>query len=150
MTLSEVIRAIEKVALQQPDVRTIVRNDIYRLNAMTAVRYGVFSWLQEEHVVQVDGSLRTYGFTFFFADRLTNGGGNEVEVQSEGVEVLTNIIRQLADLGIVASTEVALRSFNERFSDACAGVYARVRLEVPEGWTCPFDYNVQSLINEEK
>ena len=143
MTLYEVIKAIEAVAAKQPGVKTIVRNDIYRLNAMPDVKYGVFAWLQEEHTFSVDSGLQGFAFTLFYADRLTNGGANEVDVQSTGVEVLQNVIRELADAGIVGAGDVAIRTFNERFSDACAGAFARVRFEVPVGWLCAFDYNIQ-------
>lgn len=146
MTLFEVIRTLEHTAAMQPDVRTIVRNDIYRLNAAPKVKYGVFAWLQEDHTFAGGSDLQTFGFTLFYADRLTDGASNEVEIQSTGVEVLQNIIRQLDGLGIVASGDVTIRAFNERFSDACAGAYARVRFEVPVGWLCGYDYKLPEKV----
>ena len=139
MTLQQVIRTIERVAAGQPAVSTIVRNDIFRLNASPVVRYGAFAWLQGEHRA-APGSLMDYAFTFFYADRLTADKANEIEVQSVGGEVLTNIVRQLEDLGVWATGDVVFRTFNQRFSDECAGVYCTVTLEVPKEGLCSDAY----------
>ena len=45
MTLLEVIRTIEGMAMRQPTIHSIVRNDVFRLNALPDARYGVFAWL---------------------------------------------------------------------------------------------------------
>lgn len=140
MTLYETIQAIEKIAAAQPDVRSIVRNDIYRLNAIADVQYGIFAWTQGEHSFNVDGSLHYFSFTFFFADRLTNGKTNEVEVQSEGVAVLENVLKALAYAGLIADSSAVITPFNERFSDECAGVFARVTLEVPVDDMCASEW----------
>ena len=72
-------------------------------------------------------------------DRLTADKGNEIEVQSVGVQTLGNILRSLEDLGIFPGTWTA-QVFNQRFLDECAGVFASVRLEVPTGWICPEEF----------
>lgn len=140
MNLYQTIRTIETVAAAQPDVRTIVREDVFRLNAYKDTQYGVFAWLQGEHRTDIDRGLIQYAFTFFYVDRLTDGARNELEVQSVGVETLDNILRTLADLGVIAAGEYGFRTFNERFADACAGVFVNVRLEVPKDTLCADDY----------
>lgn len=139
MTLLETIKIIEQVAAQQPDVNMIVRNDIFRLNAVPEARYGVFAWLQNEHSSDVDSSLFTFSFTFFYVDRLTESKANQVEVQSVGVSTLDNIIRQLDSLGICPETGYSFRVFQQRFTDECAGVYCNVTFSVPVGSVCPDD-----------
>ena len=136
MNLYQTIRTIETVAAAQPDVRTIVREDVFRLNAYKDTQYGVFAWLQGEHRTDIDRGLIQYSFTFFYVDRLTDGARNELEVQSVGVETLDNILRTLADLGIIAAGEYGFRTFNERFSDECAGVYCSVVLLAEAGAYC--------------
>ena len=135
MNILQVIRNIEAVAAQQPTIASIVRNDVYRLNSLPDARYGVFAWLQGEHRTDLDGSLVNYSFTFFYVDRLTFDKGNEVEIQSVGMETLDNILRTLEARGIMAG-EYTVRTFNERFSDECAGAYAQVTLEVPKDGLC--------------
>lgn len=129
MTLQDTIRRIEAVAKAQPAVRTIIQNDVYRLSEMPDVRYGVFAWTQEMHSEALDDYGPLFRFVLFYVDRLTEDGGNQVEVQSTGVDVLRNVIR-----GIAAELEVTdwtYQTFNQRFADMCAGAFARVAVRVP-------------------
>jgi hypothetical protein len=140
MTLLETIKAIEGVAKAQPSVRMVVPNDIFRLNATPSAQYGVFGWTQGQHEASLDSTLIRFRFTFFYVDRLTEDKGNEVEVQSTGVQTLDTVIRTLADMGIVAD-DYTFQTFNQRFLDECAGVFCSVRLTVPIGWTCPDEFD---------
>lgn len=139
MTLREVIRAIENTAAKQPDIKMIVRNDVFRLNECSTAKYGVFAWLQGQHSTTLDSSLMRYTFTLFYVDRLRNDRANEVEIQSVGVTTLDNIIRSLSEAGIVADG-ITFQTFNQRFLDECAGVFCNVTFEVPVGTLCPEDY----------
>lgn len=135
MNLFQVIRAIEKTAALQPTIGTVVRNDVFRLNASPVVKYGAFAWLQGEHRTSSDGSLMQWSFTFFYVDRLTFDKGNEVQIQSTGIETLENILHALEDLEIF-SGDHTFRTFNQRFSDECAGVYCTVTLEAAKDTLC--------------
>lgn len=139
MNLLQVIRAIERTAAGEPAVGTIVRNDIFRLNAAPSVRYGAFAWLQGDHRTEPGSGLMQYTFTFFFADRLTEDRRNEIEVQSVGIETLENILRQLEAAGIFP-LERTFTTFNQRFSDECAGAFCQVVLEVAKDGVCPAGY----------
>lgn len=134
MNLNQVIRAIEKTAALQPPVGSIVRNDVFRINGSPAVRYGAFAWLQGEHTTS--GNLMQWAFTFFYVDRLNKDKGNEIPIQSSGIEVLENILRQMEPLGIFAQDH-SFQTFNQRFTDECAGVYCRVTLETAKDQVCP-------------
>lgn len=135
MTLVDTIRQIERIAAAQPAVNMIVRNDIFRLNSFSDARYGVFAWTQGQHTGNVDDALQTFAFTFFYVDRLTEDKGNEVEVQSVGIDTLGNILRLLSDGGMIVG-DVTFTTFNQRFLDECAGVFASVRLQVPAVGPC--------------
>lgn len=119
----------------QPPIGSIVRNDVFRINASPAVRYGAFAWLQGEHTTSADGNLMQWAFTFFYVDRLTSDKGNEVQIQSTGIEVLQNILAALEGLGIFAG-EYSFQTFNQRFTDECAGVFCRVTLETAKEGMC--------------
>lgn len=135
MTLLETIRLIESVAAAQPDVKMIVQNDIFRLNAAPDARYGVFGWTQGIHRTDADSPFYQFAFTFFYIDRLTEDQGNQVEVQSVGVQTLHNIIRTIDDGGIETS-DVSFQTFNQRFADECAGAFCNVTLMVPVNGSC--------------
>lgn len=120
----------------QPSVNMVVQNDIFRLNACSDARYGVFGWLQQEHSGNVDSSLMDFRFTFFYVDRLTEDKSNQIEVQSVGIETLDNIIRKLYELEICAEGDYTIRPFNQRFLDECAGAFVNVTLSVPVSGLC--------------
>ena len=136
MTLSQVIRIIETVAGGQPTIHSIVRNDIFRLNTIPNAKYGVFGWTQGQHASEIGSSLITYRFTFFYIDRLTADIGNQVEVQSVGIQALDNILRLLDEKGISPVSEVTYNTFNQRFQDLTAGVFASVAFQVPVQGLC--------------
>lgn len=131
MTLAEVIRVIEAEAKEQPAINMIVRNDVYRINAAPSLKYGVFAWLQREHRYNVDTDTMRYAFTFFYVDRLTEDGSNEIEIQSAGITALTNVIKGLSEHDIETDEDFYFQSFNQRFVDVCAGVYCNVFFDVP-------------------
>lgn len=141
MTLLETIRTIENVASQQPAVNMIVRNDIFRLNAVPDARYGVFGWLQNSHRASTSDNRITYSFTFFYVDRLTENAGNQMEIQSVGIQTLDNIIRTLDDLLLPVEEGYTFQVFNQRFMDECAGVFSNVNIVVPVTEICPEDFD---------
>ncbi len=147
MTLLETINAIEQVARQQPAINMIIRNDIFRLSAVPSARYGVFAWLQKEHVTSIGSSIITYSFTFFYVDRLTEDRSNQVEIQSVGIQTLDNIIRKLDDLGICSEQSYNFQAFNQRFMDECAGVFCDVALSVPVASVCPESFDSETNDN---
>lgn len=148
MTLKETIMTIEAVALNQPSVNMVVRNDIFRLNATQDARYGVFGWTQQQHTEEMDTDIITYNFTFFYVDRLTEDKGNEVEIQSVGISTLSNIIRALQEKGIYADLW-QYQTFNQRFHDECAGVYANVALQVNTNFVCEEEFSDAGSFNSD-
>lgn len=137
MTLFDTVRAIENLAGIQPAVSMIVRNDVFRLNTYADARYGVFAWTQNSHRARIDEDVHYFSFSLFYVDRLTADKGNELEIQSVGVQALENILRGLAEMGVVPSGDYTFNTFNQRFLDECAGVWCSVSLEVPVDLACP-------------
>lgn len=129
MTLLQVIRRLEEVALAQPPVASIVENDAYRLNEMPSARYGVFAFTQGRHSGGAALGLRRYTFTLMYIDRLTEDHGNELEAQSTGDFVLDNILRTLAEEWEVS--DWTIQTFTQRFADDCAGAFTEVTFGVP-------------------
>lgn len=124
MTLAQVISRIEGVAMNQPSVNTIIGSDVFRLNETGDARYGVFAWTQGLHRLDTATGMMRYAFTLFYVDRLTSKRDNETEVQSVGIQTLQNILLNLEDEMDVESVDFT--SFNQRFTDECAGVFASV------------------------
>ena len=135
MTLKEAIKVIELVASHQPSVNMIVENDVFRLNAKPDAKYGVFAWLQGQHSTSIDSNTLSLQFTFFYVDRLKSDRGNQVEVQSVGIQTLDNILRKLDELGMWVSN-YTFQAFNQRFVDECAGVFCNVTIDIPISSAC--------------
>ena len=140
MTLRDTIAVIEHLAGKEPAVATIVRNDIFRLNDKPDVKYGAFAWTQQQHTIPASGDLQRFAFTLYFVDRLTEDKGNELEIQSTAVQVLGNVLRGIAAAGVYQGGDAAIRTFNQRFADECAGAFATVTFEVSADTLCPYNY----------
>lgn len=138
MTLFEAIQVLEAAATAEPAVNMIVRQDAFRLNGCPDARYGVFVWVQGLHGETPEDSHRTYTFTLFYIDRLTEDGGNLAAVQSTGVEVLSGVCRRAAENGLFAEN-LTFQPFAQRFTDECGGVFANVTFETIAGTSCDVD-----------
>lgn len=140
MTLLQVIRIIETAAASQPSVNMIVRDNVLKLNSAPGAKYGAFVWTQGQHGESTDLDWRTWRFTLFYIDRVTRSRSNVTEIQSVGIETLSNVIRQLAETFDVL--DWTYDTFTQRFADECAGAWASVTFRAPLGDTCPEEYAV--------
>lgn len=146
MTLMQLIQTLERVAMNQPDIRMIVRNDVFRINSAPSLQYGVFAWTQGQHTGSTQGQS-SFSFSLFYVDRLKEDLSNQVEVQSVGCETLSNIVRTLEEYDIEVGS-YTLQTFNQRFTDECAGVFCNVTLSVMPSYGCAETYPVNE-INED-
>lgn len=137
MTLAQLIATMEGVALEQRSIRSVVRNDVFRLNDMPSAQYGVFAYTQGRHRFDFDTGIAYYAFTLFYVDRLTEDAGNEIEVQSTGISTLANIVRAMWEAhDIPLDGSWSADTFNQRFADLCAGAFATVTFALPIDYTC--------------
>lgn len=135
MTLYQVIEQMKAVAQAQPSVHHVVENDIYKLNANPALQYGCFCYTQGQHSGSTESDYRTFNFTLYYVDRLTEDEGNANEVISTGVETLGNILDTLAE-GAFEVGDYSIQPFFQRFADECAGCYVTVGVEALKGGVC--------------
>ena len=134
MTLLDLIKKLEDVAIKQPQVNEIVPSDVYQLNERAGVMYGVFAWTQGQHVKDFVQGMTAYTFNLFYVDRLTADHKNKTEIQSVGLQVWGNILRSFTDY--IGVSDARFQPFTERFADECAGVYCTVTLTVPDDTNC--------------
>lgn len=124
--------------MQQPSINMIVQNDVFRINSSPSLKYGVFAWTQGQHSGSIAG-MTSFAFSFFYVDRLKEDLSNQVEVQSAGCETIGNILRALEEYDIEVGN-YTMQTFNQRFTDECAGVFCNVTLSVPQVSACPETY----------
>lgn len=139
MTLAQLIRLVEGIAQEQPSINMIVQNDVFRINSAPSLKYGVFAWTQGQHSGSING-MQTYSFSLFYVDRLKEDQSNQIEIQSVGCETIGNILRALDDYDVEVGN-YTMQTFNQRFTDECAGVFCNVTLSVLPSSSCAEDFS---------
>ena len=139
MTLAQLIRLFEGIAKEQPSVNMIVQQDVFRINSAPSLKYGVFAWTQGQHSGSING-MSAYSFSLFYVDRLKKDLSNQIEIQSVGCETIGNILRMLDEYDVEVSN-YTMQTFNQRFTDECAGVFCNVTLSVLPTMGCAEAYD---------
>lgn len=137
MTLYQITKAIETIALTHPNIRTATDGSIYTImNANPSVKYGTFIVTQNQH--RQTEMFDVYGLTLFYVDRLVdNREDNRLQIQSIGKQVLGNIIQAFCETyDVDFPLVVRYTPFTEKFKDECAGMYAQIEIEVVKDNNC--------------
>lgn len=135
MTLLDLITKINSCAAQVPNMGHICNGNIYELNEFQNVKYPAFCATQGQH--SQEGDWRYYNFTLFYVDRLISDKRNASEIQSEAIDVLSNIINEIEYYGIEINGSVLYDVFTERFESECAGAFCTVTFAVMKDDICP-------------
>ena len=136
MMLRDLIQLIDDYKEGNPLIGLVVPNDIFRLNTLADVTYPVLGWTQGQHRLTAENGLLYFSLTVFYVDRLLADKSNELDIQSAGVAVLTDLVHYLEDRGAFVYGDVTFTPFNQRFTDECAGVYASITFELPAEVLC--------------
>lgn len=139
MSLKTVTDTILSVARMQPTVNAAFEGDIYDImGGNPSQKYATVVLTQTQH--QETEMFMRYNFTIFYVDRLVdNLETNRLQIQSTGIDVLSNILRYIVnqyDWEIVNKT---YNTFTEKFPDETAGCFADIVLEVPLDYLCSDD-----------
>ena len=135
-TLQSVIKTLESLALQQPNIRSAGENNLYDfMNGNPEVQFGVFYITQNKH--RSTDEWDYWGLNLFYIDRITDNGENELQVESYGKQALDNIVatfctRYQADV----SGERQYQVFTEKFKDRCAGIILTLTIMMPKDIIC--------------
>lgn len=137
MTLFEIIRTINEVAAEEPNINTLVLSgDIFQLNTNnTTVKYSAFCCQPDPSLTaqHTEEDFLQFGFNLFYVDRLTEDSKNKFEIQSVGIQTLENVIHKLQDLGIFdIYYDYSYSTFTNRFEAWCAGTLVNLRIQVPD------------------
>lgn len=142
MTLLELTDAIEQLALTSPIVHYAASGaNVYTLNDRTVKDYAAIYVMPDGTHIVSENTTR-YHLTIFYIDRLTADHINAEQIFSTGIQVLTNLVRGIADLDSVVAvgSDFTVQNFieqsREKMSDMCAGAYISGTVTVPNGSTC--------------
>lgn len=141
MTLLQTIKALQHIALQQPNVRSVGQGDLYADMASPKMKYDLFYITQNQHQ-SVEGFDR-YNLNLFYISRdLNYEATNALMIQSHGKEVIENILNiftEQFDSEIYGTT--LWQPFTQDHPDLCCGIYCVVMLEIPKEIDCPEYYD---------
>lgn len=128
MTLYDIVQKLKEIALKMPNINYAGEGDIYELNSLPNIEYGVFYITHTAHQ-QTENTMR-YKFYLYYVDRLLTDNSNRLKIQSEGIMALGNIINILN--AKYPEVEIAYNinhtTFIQQFADMCAGVFAEVTI----------------------
>lgn len=137
MTIYQTIKALENIALSHPQIRYCGENDLYAvINADPNIKYSIFFITQNQH--RSTEEWDKYSFNLFYIDRLIEDSSNDVDIQSIGKEILTNIIQIFCntyDAEIEGNYQ--FQPFMQKFNDNCAGIYCTITLSIAKDDICP-------------
>ena len=126
MTLFEIINKLKNIAISKPNINFVDDGDVYTLNSLPNIDYSVFFITQNDHSIYQD--TITYSLNLFYIDRISDSEDNVLNIQSDGMLQLTNVINTLVfSEDVDVEGEISFTPFIQRFSDQCAGVYCTVR-----------------------
>ena len=139
MTLFELINKLKSIAINKPNINFVGDGDVYTLNSLPNIDYSVFFITQNDHSIYQD--TITYSLNLFYIDRISDSEDNVLNIQSDGMLQLTNIINTLVFTEDVdVDGEITFVPFIQRFADQCAGIYCNVRFIVDNNLgSCNYD-----------
>ncbi len=140
MTLLDTINNLLDIARKQPNINHVGNGDVYSLNSLPNINYGVFFITQQNHSINDD--ITTYNLTLYYIDRLLSDNSNTLQIQSQGIMILANIINIFNNSNLDADIEydINFTTFTHRFQDDCGGVFANVRITTNNGLgTCSYE-----------
>ena len=139
MTLFEIINKLKSIAINKPNINFVGDGDVYTLNSLPNIDYSVFFITQNDHSIYQD--TITYSLNLFYIDRISDSEDNVLNIQSDGMLQLTNVINTLVfSEDVDVEGEISFTPFIQRFADQCAGVYCTVRFVVDNNLgTCNYE-----------
>lgn len=127
MKLIEIINIIIDTAKSLPNIGTIYEGSVYDLNALPNVRYSTIVITQGEH--SVNDNYSDFNFKIFYVDKLMNDESNRLQIQSNGMLILQNLINKIQnDNDEIECGALRFTTFTHKFADNCAGVWANVNI----------------------
>ena len=137
MSLYNVINTLLTIGKKQPNILYAGEGDIYEaLNAYQDIKYPVFFITQKQHVQ--NGDFIQYGLNLFIVDRETDDRSNKLQVQSNAMDVLSNILRAAEQYFEINSA--VYHTFEERFDSLCAGAFVEIQIEDTQETDCEYLY----------
>ena len=136
MTLYDLINKFKDTSLKHVLVNEFGEGDIYEyLNSREHKYPCVFLTITGISDNDYDRGINC---TLFYVDRLTSDSSNKKQVQSTGLNVLSEILSKFN------TTSTSYTPFTEKFSDLCAGVFAETNISIELDFECGDNFKIRN------
>ena len=126
---------VKQIALNTQKVNSFYTLDPYLCWNSLNITYGSFS--SNINYVRRNGGYDIVNVSFYFGDKLKNDNSNIFEAQSDGFNVIINVINHLKENFEIEDVEdIQIFPFWQQFADILAGCYADVNIFIPVEDTC--------------
>lgn len=126
---------VKQIALNTQKVNSFYTLDPYLCWNSLNITYGSFS--SNINYVRRNGGYDIVNVSFYFGDKLKNDNSNIFEAQSDGFNVIINVINHLKENFEIEDVEdIQIFPFWQQFADVLAGCYADVNIFVPVEDVC--------------
>ena len=131
------IKQIKNISLSNGLVNETGEGDIYiHLNSGMHKYPCVFLTVQN---VTFTNDIVNVNATLFYVDRLLDNSSNKLEIQSNGITVLSQILDRIAEETVINTVQNVYTPFEEKFADLCAGQFVTFRASFPNDVICSDD-----------
>lgn len=144
MTLNEIIGEIQAIGEGHKMIETVYNGPVMDALSESDLTYPVMTF--DTGAGRISGSSLVFDFSFFFFDRLMQGGENEREVQSDQVEIAKDIVAQLRfpGAGYTIGDTVTVNLFTDTTPELLAGCQLALSIDIPfasDRCVVPTDYD---------
>lgn len=130
------VRLMETISLSHPNVNSFFLNR-YQLSQADNVCYAAV--VMTTNSVSVSDNITTVSLNLLYADRLTATRCNCLQIQTEGIRILSEITNAVRNVGnnpknlnynydISIEDEYTIQLFREGFADSTAGAWAQISM----------------------
>ena len=126
---------VKQIALNTLTVESFYIGDVYTNWNSLNIIYGSFD-VNINYIRRV-GNYNIVNCSFYYGAKLKNDSSNLFEIQSNGFNVIINVINHLKENFEIEDVEdIQIFPFWQQFADILAGCYADVNIFVPVEDTC--------------
>ena len=138
MTYKDIINLISEIALNTPNVNSVIVHDIYELNSRQDVEFGIVALVDKQH--QIDLETSVFNFDLIYIDRkyTLDENDNRLDVYNDGIITLSHIMNELDDIAedVDISRPFNTQMLEQRFNDECYCVLMNISITTDNVSTC--------------
>lgn len=148
MNLYDVLNKLNDIANKHKLIGSYHNGDVYRIMNSAKNTYPVVVFTVD--MLQNYEDYSTLNAYMYFIDRLTDDEDNKINIQTNGINTINDVINKLGDIdGISPVKPLQYTFFTEKFGDMCCGVYANVSIQFNNYSNCCNNFDINTLnINE--